>query len=692
MAESKEKAVPRFTSFRPKVQESYGATQNLRRPTSDADLLALEKEVRKEDVDHDNDHHYHYHRKHHERKRKRPDPETPLQTSKTTHVSSTDSSNIFIIDQSGDQKNVAYRSLHRYAIPKHRRIGAGSVVGSYQKIDRAGSDAQVVILSDPSQNDARCSGPLKSWKPSKHQREEFVNRWGPSKDLGPIERTLDFLPLDIASSKQIPDDLGGAENSDDSLEDEETIRAAEQGELKEKRGQKAKLWQSAWAKRTDPEAWLIYIDWLEARQSSVWIASELAINTHTITSTYEQALEQVKDEKSQESLILRMMRRGRNTWNEKETQERWRKYSERHPSSQILWQHYVDCHQTSSDFHHKDFLILYDCRLKFLQAKRDEVEANLGYCRDDLQKKQLRFSQASIYLNQVQTLLRFTLALRDAGYIEHGIAIWQAILELNFYRPPKYRHLRNAATEEREGILASLEDFWESGAPRIGEKGGRGWCEFVQSEQSTRDPQKDAVQPIAQSSSTWTTWAELENRSASLDSMPARYEDDINEDDNARVIMFSDLKMTLFIAPSEGPEVLVNAFLIFCHFPPLGEPCQEEGSIALGGTDRPHGDPFLQGHLLDKRPKSLAEISSHPVMECQSSQYRRTPEMYLDSHDWFSPFSVLDGTNSDLQTKHFGARVLVQLISSGRDLAKVLGTYYIGLESRLSPDRVEKTA
>ena len=690
MTESKQKAIPRFASFRPKVQESQGPGQGLKRSASDTDPSILWQEDTKQSVD--SDRRDRSHRKHHARKLERPDSEIPPITSRDPHVPPINSSDTFLIDKFGDQKNLIYGSLHRYTVPQYRRIGAGSVIGSYQKIDRSGSDAQIIILSDPAQKDTLGIVSLTSWKPSKHHLEESVFWRGPSKNLGPIEITLDYLPLDTIPLQRSPQALNETESSDDGLETQEPANSTKPDELEEKRKEKANLWDNAWNKRADLEAWLVYIDWLEAHQSTVLIASELAINTHTIISSYEEALEYVRNEKSKEHLIVRMMKHGRSIWVEKEILGRWQRYAQEYPSSQALWQNYVNCHQTASDFHFEDLLTLYKSRLISLQTKRHDTEADLSHCGDELRRKQLHSSRASTCVKQVQTLLRLTLMLRDAGYIERGIATWQAVLELNFYCPPGFGHLRNANAQDEEDILASLEYFWESGVSRIGEEGARGWCEFIASGQPTWRPQKDAVDATAELSTTWKSWLKFENSAASLDVMPARYEDEINEDDNARIIMFSDLKEALFTVPQEGLKVLLNAFLAFCHLPPLGESCQQEDPVALEVDHGSYSTPFLQGQLLEKPSGSLARISSRPVTESQLLEYRRTPEMYLDPQDWIDPFSILDKTDSDLQIKHFAGRVLARLVSCGRNLAKILGTYYIGLASRLSPNTVEKTA
>ncbi|KAJ2492605.1 hypothetical protein IWW37_001360 [Coemansia sp. RSA 2050] len=64
----------------------------------------------------------------------------------------------------------------------------------------------------------------------------------------------------------------------------------------------------------------------------------------------------------------------------------------------------------------------------------------------------------------------FCLFLREAGYAERAIAVFQALVEWYALTPERlfgspFSHRRNA-----------FERFWDSGVPRIGMAGARGWC------------------------------------------------------------------------------------------------------------------------------------------------------------------------------------------------------------------------
>ncbi len=72
-----------------------------------------------------------------------------------------------------------------------------------------------------------------------------------------------------------------------------------------------------------------------------------------------------------------------------------------------------------------------------------------------------------------------------AGYREKGVALFQAMLELNLFSPdfPGYYSL--------EDRMALFEPFWESGVPRIGEPGMAGWRTVMKNKGTGQDPAED---------------------------------------------------------------------------------------------------------------------------------------------------------------------------------------------------------
>ena len=63
--------------------------------------------------------------------------------------------------------------------------------------------------------------------------------------------------------------------------------------------------------------------------------------------------------------------------------------------------------------------------------------------------------------------------LRQAGHTERAVSLFQAAIELNLHHPPSLSAMK---LKER---LEFLEAFWDSGAPRVGEEGARGWSYWI---------------------------------------------------------------------------------------------------------------------------------------------------------------------------------------------------------------------
>ena len=78
-----------------------------------------------------------------------------------------------------------------------------------------------------------------------------------------------------------------------------------------------------------------------------------------------------------------------------------------------------------------------------------------------------------LFLWFVDIFVQLCHILRQAGHTERAISLFQAAVELNLNYPPS---LSTMKLKER---LEFLEAFWDSGAPRVGEEGARGWSYWI---------------------------------------------------------------------------------------------------------------------------------------------------------------------------------------------------------------------
>jgi hypothetical protein len=152
-------------------------------------------------------------------------------------------------------------------------------------------------------------------------------------------------------------------------------------------------------------------------------------------------------------------------------------------------------------------------------------------------------------------LQRFARFAREAGYDELGIAFFQALIELNFFRPET---LPPTSESIREVELDRFEEFWDSECPRFGEEGAKGWKSF------DRDGPFSDVLPVAEielSEPSVKEWHDREERSRG--NMPARTTDNVNEGDPYRVILFNDIRPFLYSFTTDVVQRLPYAFLSF---------------------------------------------------------------------------------------------------------------------------------
>ena len=688
MTEGSEKTVPRFASFRAKPQPPSTSAER-----ANASAWAPSQKGERGSVPLDGDRPQHRgHHRHHEPKRRKLEPQGWPEGGRPreSYVLSSLSAGLhdgFIIDKQGDVQNLTYGSLHRYSLPQYRRAGIGSVTGSSQKIDKANSDGRSLVLLDPFPKEVHRPLALRTWKPPKGTSGEAISWPILHSNHHQTETTQDFLSFGTRSSRLRNDDSDQSDSPEEEPDIQEQTERPQDVRLETKRKEKLRLWDEISKDRTKFESWIAYVDFLEDTQNHAVIAAELSINAHTIISAYQEALKCIRGEQSQERLIIRMMRQAETVGDEKEELSLWEKHSNNFPLSQVLWQQHVNLRQANANFHLDDVATLYTDRLRFLSVKRREVEAGLSSNRDERQRAMYHRSQASIFLCQVQTLLRLTLMFRDAGLGDRGVGIWQAVLELNFYYPAEHDLLCNGSAE----ALKSLEDFWESGVSRIGEAGACGWHTYAESGEQSWEPRKESSDLSLDLPPSWKHWAYLEDKASATFPIPARYEDDILEEDHARVVMFSDVKDALFMSPNQDPRLLLNAFLTFCHLPHLESTSQDSDMDTIAKDPLGTSEPFLQGHLMEQHLGNLKGMNSDLVANCQTTQYRRMPDMYLDDTNWFDPLSIVH-LKGDPEIPRFASRALSQLVNLDRKYAMLLGVYSLGLQCRLDLDDVEKNA
>jgi hypothetical protein len=645
-------SVPKFASFKPKAPLH-----------SDEKHLISRKKP--EDPSRDGDpkerrHHQNHHRRGPEVRERSVVRDLGLLIRET--VPKDDSSNFYIIDRQGDIKNLEYGSIHRYSVPPFHRIGTGSVVGAskWLKIDRDATDDKGVVLRD-----IRQSGIGK--------REKYVFARNEKMDVHLLRIRSDFIPDDaaIGSADFLPlRDHGsrkrkrsGSKSGSESDEGRDHYRSiegkakvgskptdealeyfTESDDLDEESGRTI-LYDESIRQKTiilsrnvdrepqDIEAWIALINHQDhllgiSEQGRRNITAAERRSTADIKlHLYEKALKNSGTTlAARERLLLGLIAEGAKIWDFKTQSERWERVSQDNLDSVLLWKQYLDFRQsTFTAFRYEEVRDVFLKRIKLLKStiaskKKPETEIN------------------GLFTHLIYTLLRATLFMRESGYAEVAIAVWQALLELNFYRP----QLLTSASG-----IGTFREFWDSEVPRLGEPGASGWKCFKETADAP-DGKSDEDTPTKYLSSPdiFDGWVAAEGFRELASREPARTLDDVTEDDPYRVILWSDIE-DFMTDLSAGPnpkvlrKLLLDSYLHFCRLPPysLTETSQQWNR-----------DSFIRcEHLEWSQSFTVQHCETDPTLEASTSL-----ATLLDA-----PFPTLNGKDIagsypfDLTSKHF---------------------------------------
>lgn len=181
-------------------------------------------------------------------------------------------------------------------------------------------------------------------------------------------------------------------------------------------------------------------------------------------------------------------------------------------------------------------------------------------------------------------------------------------------------------------LLESLEEFWESEVPRIGETGSQGWNQWQK--QAAPDESTDQPQLFEPSTSDdpYIRWYEDETAAdhcirPGKASALAMAEDD--DDDPFKVILFDDIKPFLFVI--RNPEVKLQ--LVYAVLNYLGLPF---GIPDLGTNTAFSRDPHLQWALA-ANPKARSALWPEKPVERQRLSWSEMQESsVLPSVDFLS--------------------------------------------------------
>ncbi|KAJ5082983.1 hypothetical protein N7532_012026 [Penicillium argentinense] len=536
------------------------------------------------------------------------------------------SSDFFTIDRKGDRLIPVKGYGAHYNLPKYRRAGQGQVLGADPRYRLHTKDS----ASEPSK-------PLFSRRFQQPRRLLRV-RTKPACSAAYLKQendalAQDFLPLDDAAhhgpgtgaedagsddERHAYRSIHGKAKEEDNIPRDMELVSDESdqkdGFSSERKNRQAELSRAVNLNPSDIAAWLRLIDHQEFmvldpnEEPRLLTYNEQQGVSDVKLSLYDKAIKKSGDSPHKDRLLLGRLQEGAHLWDAEELTNQWKTTLQENSGFISLWIKYLDFRQT--DFQHFDFE---DCMETFTECLDLNASSFSGTAK----------SQVQCYI-----FLRLTLFLREAGYLEMSVGLWQAVLEFTYFKPDSYTEIT-----DKQAALASFRRYWESEVPRIGEDGSPTWRDWID------QPLENNV-PIAfheykssiAAAFLMKSWEAAEDERAFASRMPARTFDQLAPspgpdgkahyvDDVYSILPFSDLADILGSFWEMGvSEELIDSFLYFCHLPHLTR-CTNLRTTRLWA-----GDSFIRNELLDY---------SVPGLHDRAPQGPEAEERYQR----FSPFS-----------------------------------------------------
>ena len=693
-------SIPKFASFRPKLPPPSAP------PASAPVQEKHEKDRRRR----------HHHRRLRSRSRsKERDDNRLLEVQKSHPPAENDTVELFVVDRKGDPRNLIYGGNHKYDIPLFHRVGAGNVLGvpSDMKIDRDQSNDKVIVLARRGQSKLN-SQERYIFNRIKKEHPRLLKIRPQLEDQGSTKAEVDFISLRLRTRKLNRDeeDSGSQDDGEDyrSIHGkaivshqpvDEDLEFASDSETSNSQAGRLTDLDSTLSKRSiqlsrqvdqsphDIHGWLSLIEHQDAlmkaggqkrRITNAEVRSTADIKIHM----YEKALEKVKSLQDRERLLLGMMAEGSKIWEVQVQSEKWEQISKENIQSVLLWRSYLNFKQTTfSTFRYEEVRELF---LKRLNALNETIH---------LQKAE---AAESLYHQVLYVLLRLTIYLRESGYSELSIAIWQGLLEFNFFAPSPQTTANSQAHK-----LALFKEFWESEVARIGEEGARGWRYFLENAGSSEPP--DAVNDEGpmdiRRDQLFKNWAILESLRSKTSRYPARTMDEVLEDDPFRVILASDIEDYLISLPNSRDlhQSLFDAFLLFC-----GLAVSSDNTNVRAWSS----DPFIVGRYLDPDANNKVALAHSSALSAGAVEFKEPdissilntyPAVFAVSQEsmfgnsWFRnimSWRELYGGDNGPVSYNWVRAILSQLAKL--NLHREFSEYYLAFEWRNEPSTIKKVA
>ncbi|KAG9222676.1 hypothetical protein CCMSSC00406_0004590 [Pleurotus cornucopiae] len=431
------------------------------------------------------------------------------------------SKRVYYSDPKGDPLNVLYGGLHAGDVPKHHLVGRGKKVlglssgwtashrsrngveiGPRERIKTASltdSKARALLALPPKR---RIVNP-----PETHRYEEvdgFI-RLPTRKGNGDPESS--YRSINIGPNDHTDSSSSESEGADDASSDTDSAT-----ELTSLQVSIQSLEQELSADPTSITHWLAL---LSHTLSTIPITSKNATKARSeITlSLLGRALAAHSQNAGSTRLRIKYLKAGEEVWHESKVRAEWEGALKLGRPS--LW-------------------------MEWLEWRMRNGSNGIPGILDDARR--VLTALGELELAKIRVFWRIAVELRNAGFTERAMAMFQAQSELTFEVPQDLYGL------PLPHLLTSLEEFWESETPRIGEIGAKGWSSWFTSkkvEQARNSESSSALGSNLNISDPYLRWSLLELHSDRHFRLPSRSYDAVSETDPYTTILFADVRDTL---------------------------------------------------------------------------------------------------------------------------------------------------
>ncbi|KAI0304761.1 NRDE-2, necessary for RNA interference-domain-containing protein [Russula brevipes] len=490
---------------------------------------------------------------------------------------------VFFSDKKGDPLSVQYGGIASKDIPRYHLVGQGGrkILGltrAWTAVHRSSRSVEVVTggrqkflgISDVA---------------SRRLLETTSRRWlvTSAEASHKYQETDGFIPLPSRRPRLVEQDYRSLDPDKNHDSESDSSSASAASDSNDDSDQDGTIFPSSHEKMrsleeqlsSDPSSVSTWLSLLSLSLSQVPAASKNAskVRSEITLSILGRALPTLLEGSSSTRIRLLYLHAGEEVWTSEKSRQEWEKAL------------------STGDIN--IFLAWLDWRIR---NGSDGV--------DGVQEAAIRvLTSAASELEKLRVFWRFTCALRQAGFIERSVALFQAQTDLYsqlslLCHAVTYRvsFLHQITFEEQ---MNNLEEYWELEAPRIGEPGSTGWAEWYVAGKPERTPtlapsstRSNSAAVAISLSDPYQRWAHEEMGIDEPLRRPLRSIDPDAELDPYATILFSDVRPFLFALTSNRSKNLFRLMWLShlgLHVPGL------EAMAGAGDDDR-----WAQLHLISK--------------------------------------------------------------------------------------------